>query len=123
MGRLLGTLLALAVDTIIRPAAQAAQARAAIHYIDEIRKSRKTVITLCGLLSGFVLMASGAILMPLAFCVFMPWAPQTKAIVAAAFGALYLLIPVIVISVFMSEKRWMQMTQADQLLKDSVVKR
>jgi hypothetical protein len=62
-------------------------------------------------------MAGGAVLMPLALCLFMPWQPQTKALVACAFGAVYLLAPLIVAIVLMSEKRWMRMTRAGKLMK------
>jgi hypothetical protein len=50
----------------------------------------------------------------------MPWAPETKAIVAISFGAAYILIPVIVVLTLLSKRRWMKMSRAAQLLKEAL---
>jgi hypothetical protein len=52
-----------------------------------------------------------------ALCLFMPWAPETKAIVAASFGAAYIIIPLIVVMRLFSQKLWMKASKADVLLK------
>jgi hypothetical protein len=63
------------------------------------------------------LLACGFLLVPIALLFFMPWGPHTKAIVGIIIGAAYVLVPVIVASVLLSEKRWLRISRADELLR------
>jgi hypothetical protein len=112
----------MAFSTLVEPTLRRARIRAVICYLEMIQTARKSVIILGALIFCFVIMAGGAVLIPLALCLFMPWQPQTKALVACAFGAVYLLVPLIVAIVLMSEKRWMRITRADKLMKDVLIK-
>ena len=69
---------------------------------------RKLPITLIG---------AGLVLIPLALLLFMPWEPQTKAIVGIAVGAVYLLVPLAAMLPVLSEKRWMTATGAGDTAK------
>lgn len=115
MNKILSALLDLAFDAYVEPLVQAIRARVAVYYIEAVRTARTIFITLALLVFFVTLMAAGAVLVPIALCMFMPWEPQTKAIVAASFGAVYVLVPVIAISILMSEKRWLKITKADKL--------
>ena len=112
----------MAFRALVEPSLRRAKIRAVICYLEMIRTTRKALIILGVLMFCFVIMAGGAVLMPLALCLFMPWQPQTKALVVLAFGAVYLLAPLIVATVLMSEKRWMRITRADKLVKDVLSK-
>ena len=61
-------------------------------------------------------------MIPLALCFFMPWAPETRAIVAISFGAAYVLIPLVVVIALFSEKRWMKASKADKLVKEALTR-
>ena len=122
MNKLIGPILRMAFNALVEPCLRRAKIRAVIYYLEMIQAARKSVIILGALIFCFVIMAVGAVLIPLALCLFMPWQPQTKALVACTFGAVYLLAPLIVAIVLMSEKRWMRMTRAGMLMKDVIGK-
>ncbi len=123
MNKLLGPVLQLAYKALVEPSLRRAKIRAVIYYVETIQTAREAVMILGALIFCVVIMAGGAVLIPLGLCLFMPWQPQTKALVASAFGAVYLLAPLIVTFVLMSEKRWMRMTRADVLMKDVLSKK
>lgn len=117
MNKLLGSVLGMAASAwLVKPLVRRAKIRAAIYYLESVRSARQIVFAAGALVLCFVIMAGGAILIPLALCLFMPWQPLTKAIVASAFGAVYVIVPIAVAVTLMSEKRWMKLTKADKLL-------
>jgi hypothetical protein len=96
---------------------------AAIIYLNFIKGARRMTMLACILVLCVVILACGFLLIPVGLCLFMPWAPQTKAIVAVSVGAAYIVIPLIAGIVLFSEKRWMKMSSADKLLKSALRKR
>jgi TRAP-type C4-dicarboxylate transport system permease small subunit len=70
-----------------------------------------------------VILGCGFLLIPVGLCLFMPWAPVTKAIVAVSIGTVYIVIPLIAGLALFSEKRWMKMSSADKLLKSALRKK
>jgi hypothetical protein len=91
--------------------------KAAIAYLSIIRGVRRLVIMVAVLVFCTVILACGFLLVPIALLLFMPWDPQTKAIVGIAVGAAYILVPLIVASVMLSENRWLRISRADELLR------
>ena len=91
--------------------------KAAIAYLSIIRGTRRFVIMLAVLVFCAVILACGFLLIPIALLLFMPWEPHTKAIVGIAIGAAYILVPLIVAAVLLSEKRWLRVSRADELLR------
>jgi hypothetical protein len=75
---------------------------------------------LCLLVVSAVVLACGFLMIPVALCLFMPWTPETRAIVAVAFGAAHLLVPLVAMIVLFSEKRWMKTSRADKLVKEAL---
>lgn len=122
MNKLLGPLMQLAYRALVEPSVRRAKIRAVIYYLETIQTARQAVMIIGGIIFCFVIMAGGAVLIPLALCLFMPWQPLTKALVASAFGVVYLFAPLVVANVLMSEKRWMSMLRADALVKDVLSK-
>jgi uncharacterized membrane protein YqjE len=90
--------------------------QAAIVYLEGIKRARRILILLCLLIFTITLIGAGFVLIPLALLIFMPWEPQTKAIVGIAIGAVYLLAPLVGIAFVLSEKRWMSVTGARDTL-------
>ena len=88
---------------------------AAIAYLNVIKGTRRLAIMICLAVFGVVVLACGFLLVPLALCLFMPWAPETWVIVAASIGAAYVLVPLIVVLSLFSQKRWMKASRADKL--------
>jgi len=117
-----GPVLKMVVKAVVAPSIRRAKIRAAMYYLQTVRSVREVFMVLGAVAFCFALMAGGAVLVPLALCMFMPWQPQTKAIVACGFGVFYLIAPLVVAIVLMSEKRWMRMTRADDLMKDVIGK-
>jgi len=89
---------------------------AAITYLNIIKGTRRMAMLFCLMVLGVVVLACGFLLIPVALCLFMPWTPQTRVIVAASFGSAYILIPLIVVMTLLSQKRWMRASRADKLL-------
>jgi hypothetical protein len=94
--------------------------QAAIAYMNLIKGTRRVAILLCVLVVGMVVLACGFLLVPIALCLFMPWTPETRAIVAISVGAAYVVIPLIVMMVLFSEKRWMRAARMDKVLKEAL---
>jgi O-antigen/teichoic acid export membrane protein len=113
-GQVLRRLIGEEIDTSVR----LLKIHSAVVYLHVIRNVRRLTKLACLLVLSVVVFASGFLLVPVALCLFMPWAPETKAIVAAAFGAAYIIIPTIVISVLFREKLWMKVSRVDLLMKD-----
>jgi hypothetical protein len=93
-----------------------------IYYGETILVTRKAVMLLGALMLCILIMAGGAILIPLALCLLMSWQPETKALVICAFGAVYILGSLVVMIALMSESRWMRMTGVQKLMKDVLSK-
>ena len=94
--------------------------QSAIVYLNVLKGTRRLTVLICLLVLCVVVFACGFLLIPVALCLFMPWAPQIKAIVAAAFGAAYIIIPLIAAMALFSEKRWMRASKADKLLQEAL---
>ena len=93
---------------------------AAIVSLNIIKGTRRVAILACLLVFCVIVFACGLLSIPIALCLFMPWAPETKAIVAVGFGAAYVLVPLIAAMVRLSGRRWMKASKADQLLKEAL---
>jgi hypothetical protein len=91
--------------------------KAAIAYLGIIRGARRFVIVLVVLVFCAVILACGFLLVPIALLLFAPWQPHTKALVGIIIGAAYILIPLFAASVLLSEKRWLRISRADELLR------
>jgi len=90
--------------------------RAAICYVSGIKVARRLFILWCALVFCLVLLAIGLGLIPIALCLYMPWTPQTKAMVAIAFGLVYIVVPLLVMINVFSQKRWMKISGAKDLV-------
>jgi len=93
---------------------------AAIVSLNLIKGARRLTVIFCLLVLSIVMLACGFLLIPVALCLFMPWSPETKTIVAASIGAAYIFIPLIVVLALSSEKRWMKASGADKLVKEAL---
>jgi len=123
MNKILGSILRMAVSAFLPSPLRRVRIRAVIYYLRVIQTARTAAMTVGALIFCLAMMAGGAVLIPLGLCLFMPWQPQTKALVACAFGAIYLLVPLFVAMTLMSERRWMRMTRADVLVRDILAER
>lgn len=103
--------------TYLEPTIQILKVRAAILYLEGVKSARQILILICLLVFVITLIGAGLVLIPLALLLFMPWAPETKAIVGLVIGFLYLLIPSVALISLLSEKRWMKLTGANNVLK------
>ena len=104
--------------TYLAPLTRMLKAQAAVVYLEAIKGARRVLILLCLMIFTITLIGAGLVLIPLALLLFMPWEPQTKAIVGIAVGAVYLLVPLAAMLPALSEKRWMAVTGAEDTVKN-----
>ena len=93
-----------------------AKIRAAVCYVNGVKVTRRLLILWCMLVFCLVLLAIGLALIPIALCLYMPWSSETKAIVAISFGLVYIVVPLIVMINVFSQKRWMRISGASELV-------
>lgn len=90
----------------------------AMAYMKVLKGTRRFFIIATLLLFFVVVLGCGFLLVPIALLLFMPWDPQTKAIVGICIGAAYVIIPIVVISMLLSEKRWVKWSGIGKLMRD-----
>ncbi len=87
-------------------------------YLNGIKAVRQLTMLWFLRLFCLILMAVGLGLVPIVLCLFMPWALQTKAIVALAFAAVYIIVPLVLILTGFSQKRWMKASGANEMVEN-----
>ncbi len=90
---------------------------AAKQYVKTVDSIRKIVIILAVRMFVIVLLAGGLILLPLSLLLFMPWSELTRAIVGISFAAAYIIVPLIILKLTHSEKTWMKLTRANEVVR------
>ncbi|MFZ1683881.1 MAG: hypothetical protein WAU88_07075 [Candidatus Zixiibacteriota bacterium] len=103
--------------TYLEPSVKLCKIKAAIYYLEGVKKAHRILLLICLLVFVITLIGAGLVMIPLALILFMPWEPTTRAIVGICIGAVYLLGPAIALSTLLSEKRWMRMTGASEVLR------
>jgi len=101
----------------IEPSLRVLKLRAAIYYLEAVRRAHRILILATVLVFVITLIGAGLVMVPMALLLFMPWDPATKAVVGIAIGALYLILPVVSLITLLSEKRWMRLTGATDVLR------
>ena len=104
-------------STYLEPSLKMLKLRAAIYYLEGVKGAHRILILICLLVFVITLIGASLVMIPLALLLFMPWEPATKAIVGIIIGAIYLLVPVITLISLLSEKRWMRLTGATDILR------
>jgi len=104
------------IESYVRTIIDLLKIEAAIAYLKVLKGTRRFVIVTMLLFFFVVVLGCGFLLIPIALLLFMPWAPETKAIVGISIGAAYVLIPIIVISMLLSEKRWIRWSGVGKLI-------
>jgi hypothetical protein len=107
-------------STYLEPTLKLLKLRAAIYYLEGVKGARRILILVCLLVFVITLIGAGLVIIPLALLLFMPWEPTTKAIVGIVIGAIYLLVPVVALIPLLSQKRWMRVTGATEVLRKLV---
>lgn len=122
MGFLKGLLFALA-GKYVQTAIDVVKVELAIAAVKAIGGARKLFMLLSVWIFLLTLIAVGLAMIPVALCVFAPWTPETKLIVALTFALIYIVVPVALLSSLMSERRWMKIFHADQLVQNIMRKK
>jgi hypothetical protein len=106
--------------TYLEPSFKMLKLRAAIYYLEGVKGAHRVLILICLLVFVITLIGAGLVMVPLALLIFMPWEPTTKAVVGIIIGVIYLLVPAIALVSLLSEKRWMRITGATDILRKLV---
>ena len=101
----------------LEPSLKMLKLRAAIYYLEGVKGAHRILILVCVLVFVITLIGAGLVMLPLALLLFMPWEPATKAVVGIVIGAVYLLVPAVALITLLSEKRWMRLTGATEVLR------
>jgi 4-amino-4-deoxy-L-arabinose transferase-like glycosyltransferase len=105
------------IESYVRTIIDLLKIEAAVAYLKVLKGTRRFVIVTMLLFFFVVVLGCGFLLIPIALLLFMPWAPETKAIVGICIGAAYVVIPIIVISMLLSEKRWIRWSGVGKLIR------
>lgn len=116
-----GLLFAL-VGRYVKTAIEIVKVEVAIALIKAIASTRQVLMLLSVWIFLLTLIAVGLAMIPVALCVFTSWAPGTKLLVALGFAVIYIAVPLALLSSLMSERRWMKLFQADELVEKIVRK-
>jgi uncharacterized membrane protein (DUF485 family) len=119
MAGLLGEILKRLVGSEIETSISLVKIQSAIAYLHMVKQIRRLAAIVCALVFFVVFLGCGMLLVPIALCMFMPWAPETRAIVGASFGAGYVVISLVVVLILFRSKLWMKASMIDKLLKDA----
>jgi len=104
-------------STYVEPSLKVLKLRAAIYYLEGVKGAHRILILVCVLVFVITLIGAGLVMVPMALLLFMPWDPVTKAVVGIVIGAVYLLVPAVALISLLSEKRWMRLTGANEILR------
>lgn len=115
MGFIKGILFALA-GKYVKTAIDVVKVEIAIAIVKAIGGTRKVFMLLSVWIFLLTLIAVGLAMIPVALCVFTSWAPETKLMVALIFAFIYIAAPLVLLMSLMSERRWMKIFRADELV-------
>ncbi len=104
-------------STYLEPSIKMLKLRAAICYLEGVKGAHRILILMCLLVFVITMVGAGLVIVPLALLLFMPWDPVTKAVVCLVVGATYLVVPAVALMSLLSEKRWMRLTGATDVLR------
>ena len=105
------------IESYIQTTVDVLKIEAAIAYLKALKGIRRFVVVAMLLFFFVVVLGCGFLLIPIALLLFMPWDEPTKAIVGICIGAAYVVIPIIVISILLSEKRWIRWSGVEKLIR------
>jgi hypothetical protein len=120
MPSIVGQILKRLIGAEVEASVGLLKIESAIVYLNLVKGARSLAKIICLLVLFIILIACGFIMIPIALCLFMPWSPETKTIVAVSFAAGYLVIPFVALLVLFSEKRWLKASRANALLKEAL---
>ena len=92
----------------------------ATFYVKVIRLIRQEVLTSTMIIFGVIVFANAMGVVQVAILLFAPWHMANRIIAALLLGIVCSLVPLAIVLRLFSEKRWMQMTKADQLIADII---
>ena len=107
-------------STYLGPSIKMLKLRAAMYYLELVKGAHRVLMLICVLVFVITLIGAGLVMVPVALLLFMPWDPITKAVVGIVVGAVYLLVPTVALFTLLSEKRWMRLTGATDMLRKLV---
>jgi hypothetical protein len=106
------------IESYVQTTIDLLKTEAAIAYLKVLKITHRFFIIATLLFFFVVVLGCGFLLIPIALLLFMPWEPQTKAIVGICIGAAYVVIPVIVVSSLLSERRWVKWSGVGKLMRE-----
>ncbi|MBI4432676.1 MAG: hypothetical protein HY592_04240 [Candidatus Omnitrophica bacterium] len=99
-----------------------AKIEAAAAYIRGVKWVRDNCVAVCVIFVCLVTISIALVLVPLGLILSLPIEPVSKGALIALFGIVCVLVPVAVLSRFLSEKKWLELSRVHELLKKVVDK-
>lgn len=86
-------------------------------YVHSIKTIRKYCLYLLAAFLMLVVLAFAIVVVPLAFIALGPWSANAKLVALALFALIYLVVPLVLLKDFLSEKRWLQLSRSEKILQ------
>jgi len=97
--------------------------QAATCYVKGVIGARRLFVSAVLLSCLLLLLAVGFVLVHVGFFIWVPWSPNTKALVLLALGVVYVTVSSVLILRRCSEKTWMKLSKADRVISAALKRR
>lgn len=87
-------------------------------YVDVVDGLRSVYLVLVFTIVALLLFFCGFLLLHIALFLYLPWSLADKIFLVTILGLFYLSLPIVVLSILQSRKRWMKASGAKKILDD-----
>ncbi len=125
-GRLCKTFLAVGLLTLLKRyeknTVTLVQIEAASYYVKGVSKARSVFIFYLIFSCLLLLLLAGFVFLHVALFIYLSWSPQAKAILLMVLSVVYIMIGLVGIFLFCSQKQWMKFSKANTLVEKLTTK-
>lgn len=88
----------------------------ATYYVQVIKLIRQECLIFTLILFGIIIFANVMVVIQAAILLYAPWSVPARIAVALTFGLACSIFPLLIVLRFFSQKRWMEVTKADEII-------
>lgn len=85
-------------------------------YLHSVKTIRKYCLYLLAAFLMLTVLAFSIVMVPLALIALGPWGTEAKLVSLAVFAAIYVIVPLVLLKDFLSEKKWLQISKSERLI-------
>ena len=94
-----------------------AKIQAASFYVKAVQSFHRQVVALVAVIFVLLLLAVAVVVSPYMLILFAPITPSLKFLLICVVTVLELVVPSIILSMFLSERKWMEITKANEFIE------